>query len=175
MLSTIVVCEERRGCGGDLAEGLARTLASLVAAKVEGILCDVRIAGPAGAGLGTIANHAGCGFIEETSEAEWLRLAIEAARGPYIFLLLCGRAPELGFIEEANDFFGSHTKNKPRAAGLRSAPESFVERLFPSLAPLAGLIGSREVMLRAPRGGFRKLARYIAPARIFRDRARRIG
>ncbi|MGB6325518.1 MAG: transposase, partial [Methylocella sp.] len=105
MLSTIVFCEDRPASspGRDLAEVLARTLASLVTAKVEGLLGDVRIAGPARKGLGVVANHAGCALIEAENEADWLRLALEAARGPDVFLLRCGRAPEAGFIEEAGD------------------------------------------------------------------------
>jgi hypothetical protein len=177
MLSTIVCCEDKPASppGRDLAEVLARTLASLVTAKVDGLLGDVRIAGPAGKGLGNVANHAGCALIEAENEADWLRLALEAARGPDVFLLRCGRAPEGGFIEEAGNFLAKNTKDKSRAARLRAAPESFLERVFPSLAAIAGLIASRDSMLRAPCGGFRKLARCIGPAATFQTRARRIG
>jgi hypothetical protein len=177
MLSTIVFCEDRRDgpARGDLAEVLARTLASLVTAKVEGVLCDVRIAGPAGIGLGTVANHAGCGLVEADTEANWLHLALEAARGPLVFLLRCGLAPEPGFIEEANEFLATEAKSKSRAAGLRAAPESLAERLFPSLAPLAGLIAPRDLMRPMPCDGFKELARQVAPATIFHTRARRIG
>ncbi|MGH6819553.1 MAG: transposase, partial [Methylocella sp.] len=106
MLSTIVFCEDKptSAPGRDLAEVLARTLASLVTAKVAGLLGDVRIAGPAGKGLSLVANHAGCALIEADNEADWLCLALQAARGPNIFLLRCGRAPEAGFVEEAGDF-----------------------------------------------------------------------
>ena len=177
MLSTIVFCEDKpaSGPGRDLAEILARTLASLVTAKVEGLLGDVRIAGPAGKSLGVVANHAGCALIEAENEADWLGLALQAAPGADVFLLRCGRAPEAGFIEEATDFLAKNTKDQPRAAYLRTIPESFFERIFPSLAPVAGLIASRDSILRAPRGGFRKLARCIVPAATFRTRARRIG
>ncbi|MGH6822261.1 MAG: transposase [Methylocella sp.] len=176
MLSTIVFCEDWPAGGPrrDLAEVLARTLASLVTAKVEGLLGDVRIAGPARKGLGVVANHAGCALIEAENEAGWLHLALQAARGPDVFLLRCGRAPEAGFIDEAADFLGADTKDQSRAAWLRAAPESFFERIFLSLAPAAGLIASRDSMLRAPRGGFQKLAGFVAPATAFHTRARRI-
>ena len=177
MLSTIVFCEDKPASapGRDLAEVLARTLASLVTAKVEGLLGDVRVAGPAEKGLGVVTNHAGCALIEAESEAEWIYLALQAARGPDVLLLRCGRAPEAGFIEEAGDFLAKNTKDKSRAASLRAAPESFLERVFLSLAPVAGLIASRDRMLSAPRGGIAKLARCIGPAATFRTRARRIG
>ena len=177
MLSTIVFCEDKPASppGRDLAGVLARTLASLVTAKVEGLLGDVRIAGPAGKGLSLFANHAGCALIEAEGEADWLGLALQAARGPDVFLLRCGRAPEAGFIEEAADFLTRNTKDQPRAACLRAVSESFFERIFPSFAPVAGLIASRDRMLGAPRGGFAKLARWIGPVATFQTRARRIG
>ncbi|MGH6800319.1 MAG: transposase [Methylocella sp.] len=177
MLSTIVFCEDWPALrpGRELAEVLARTLASLVTAKVEGLLGDVRIAGPARNGLGVVANHAGCALIEAESEMDWLHLALHAARGPDVFLLRCGRAPEAGFIEEAADFLAAETKDQSRAACLRAAPESFFERIFLSLAPVAGLIAPRHLMLRAPRGGFAKLAGFVAPSTAFHTRARRIG
>lgn len=187
MLSTIVFCEEKpdaeRRPGRELAEILARTLGSLVGAKVDGLLRDVAIAGPAGQDLITIADHAGCGVIEAAREADWLRLAIEAARGPDILLLRSGRAPEAGFIEEAGDFLrmralandgGSNTE-RDRAARLRAAPENLLERLFPGLAPLAGLIAPRDLCLRAPKDRFAALAHFVGPATTLRTRARRIG
>ncbi|MGH6936390.1 MAG: transposase [Methylocella sp.] len=177
MLSTIVFCEDKPASvpGRELAEVLARTLASLVTAKVEGLLGDVRIAGPARKGLGVVANHAGCALVEAEVEAAWLGLGLQAARGPDVFLLRCGQAPEAGFIEEAGDFLAKNTKDKSRAARLRASPESFLERIFPAAAPLAGLIAPRRLLLLAPRGGFRNLARCIGPAATFKTRARRIG
>ncbi|MGH6837402.1 MAG: transposase [Methylocella sp.] len=177
MLSTIVFCEDRPILrpGRDLAEISARTLASLVTAKVEGLLGDVRIAGPVRSGLGVVANHAGCALIEAENEMDWLGLALQAARGPDVFLLSCGRAPEAGFIEEAADFLAKNTEEKSRAARLRAAPESFLERVFPPAAPLAGLIAPRSLLLRAPRGGFQKLAGFVAPSTAFHTSARRIG
>jgi hypothetical protein len=177
MLSTVVFCEDKPAGrpGRDLAEVLARTLASLVTAKVEGLLGDVRIAGPAEKGLGAVANHAGCALIEAHNEAEWLRLAVQAARGPDVFLLRCGRAPEAGFIEEASDFLAVNTNDQSRAACLRAEPESILERIFLSLAPVAGLIAPRGLLLCAPRGGFQMFARCIGPATSFQTRARRIG
>jgi len=149
MLSTIVFCEDKPASppGRDLAEVLARTLASLVTAKVEGLLGDVRIAGPAGKGLGAVANHAGCALIEAEHEMDWLHLALEAARGPDVFLLRCGRAPEAGFIEEATDFLAKNTKGKSRGVFARGTRKFFrtdisasrtgrgTDRLPPSHAP----------------------------------------
>jgi hypothetical protein len=180
VLSTIVLYEEgsppSRQRERDPAEALVRTLASLVRANVEGLLRDVIIAGPEGHGLGVIADHAGCGLIEAETEPMWLRRAIEAARGPELLLLRSGHAPEPGFIEEAWDFLaGRGGASRIRSARLHAVPERFLERLFPRLAPLAGLIAPRELCLRAPNGGFPMLARSIGAAVTLRAGARRVG
>jgi|GEM_PF-754437 hypothetical protein len=175
MLSTIVFCEDRLAAQiqARLAEVLARTLASLVTAKVEGILADVRIAGPAGAGLEAVANHAGCAFVEAAAEADWLRAALEAAKERLAFLLRCGFAPDPGFIEEAAEFLSLLPKGAPSML-LRAEPEAFLERLAPSLAPAAGLIGARNLLLSLPRGGFHGLVRAAGRTVSFHSRARRI-
>lgn len=179
MLSAIVFCEDKPASvqpgGGDASEILARTLASLVTAKVHGLLGDVRIAGPVEMSLGVLANHAGCAFAEAGGEADWLHLGLEAARGPDVLLLRSGQALEAGFIEEAGDFLTRRHKDKTSTALLRVAPETFLERIFPALAPVAGLIAPRDLMLRAPRGGFQELASFVAPATTFRMRTRAIG
>lgn len=153
---------------------LARTLATLVSAKVEGVIGDVRLAGPAGQDLFTLAHHAGCELIEAKTEAAWLSQAIRAAHGPDLFLLAGGRAPEPGFIDEARDFLAADGGARPRTACLRAVPEHFFERLFPSIAPMAGLIAPRDLLLAAPAGGFAALARFVAPKTLFRAKARRV-
>ena len=183
MLSTIVFCESFQQSGRlDPAERLVRSLSSLIRANVDGLLGDVAIAGPSGQGLGLIADQAGCGLFEAASEGEWLRRAIEAARGPELFLLRSGFAPQAGFIEEAGDFLRAEGVGKSGSVGaalLRAAPENFVERLFPRAAPLAGLIAPRDqcVELSANKYPlkFAALARFFNSAAALRTGARRIG
>ena len=180
MLSVIVLCEESPGRVGprkiDPAEALVRTLASLVRANVEGLLRDVLIAGPEDRGLDLIADHAGCGLVQATTEAAWLRRALEAARGPDLLLLRSGHAPEPGFIEEAGDFVSARGgPSRARAARLYVAPEAFLERLFPRLAPLAGLIAPRDLCLEVPASTFKSLARQVGRAAALRTVARRVG
>lgn len=176
MLSTIVFCEDRPDIlpGQSLAVVLARTLANLVTAKIEGLLGDVRIAGPAGKDLGLLAHHAGCDLVEAENEAAWLGQALELVRQPDVFLLRCGRAADSGFVEEANDFLAAKGRGPRQAAALHASPESFIERLFPTRAPVAGLIAPRDLLLKTPRGGFGQLVRALAPASSFHSAARRI-
>ena len=178
MLSTIVFCESFQQSGGvDPAERLVRSLSSLIRANVEGLLGDVAIAGPTGQDLGLIADQAGSGLIEAATEAEWLRGAIEAARGPQLFLLRSGFAPQAGFIEEAGDLVARGIRR--RAARLRAAPDGFVQRLFPGAAPLAGLIAPRDRCLAAlaakPAMTFAALAQSFDSAPALRTDARRVG
>jgi hypothetical protein len=184
MLSTIVFMENQPGSvrpGPDPVEILVRTLASLIRANVEGLLRDVAIAGPSGSDLVNVADHAGCGLIEAANEACWLRLAIVAARGPDVFLLRSGRAPDFGFIEEAGDFLSSargakeSSDDRRGVAQISCAPERFIERLFPQTAPAAGLIAPRALLLRGPSQGFAGLARFIRPPTTLRTNARRVG
>ena len=179
MLSTIVFCESVQPSGRiELAERVVRTLSSLIRANVEGLLGDVAIAGPAAQGLGVIADHAGCGLIEGDAEGEWLFRAVEAARGPELFILRSGFAPQAGFIEEAGDFLRALADGGPGSAAaalLLAAPESFAERLFPRAAPAAGLIAPRDKCLDKSAGKFAALVQFIAPATALRTPARRIG
>jgi hypothetical protein len=179
MLSTIVLCEIAHWSGRiDPAERLVRTLSSLIRANVEGLLGDVAIAGPARHGLGVIADHAGCCLIEADAESEWFRRAIEAARGPELFILRSGFAPQAGFIEEAGDFLRAMAdggSGSAPAALLRAAPESFAERLFPRAAPAAGLIAPRDQCIDKSAEKFAALVQFIAPATALRTPARRIG
>ena len=183
MLSAIVFCENAQQSSRiNPAERLVRSLSSLIRANVEGLLGDVAIAGPLGQGLGLIADQAGCSLFEAASESEWLRSAIEAARGPELFLLRSGFAPQAGFIEEAGDFlraWGAGDSGSLHAALLRAAPETFVERLFPRAAPLAGLIAPRDrcVDLSANKSTsqFAALARSFSSSATLRTDARRIG
>jgi hypothetical protein len=83
---------------------LARTLAALVRRKSMGLTSGSLTNG----NLRLIANHAGCALVESDDEVDRLRLSLEAARGPRIFLLRCGQAPGPGFIEEAKQFPGTN-------------------------------------------------------------------
>ncbi|WP_395666430.1 transposase [Methylocella sp.] len=172
MLSAVVLYEASAAVDVEPVECLVRSLASLVRANVEGLVRDVRIAGPRGAGLDIVADHAGCGLIEADEKTERMRAAISAAHGPHLLLLRAGFAPQQGFIEEAGDFL---QVDRAGTAFLRAVPERLLERLFPRAAPLAGLIAPRERCLRALAGDLSALAVAVAPAITLRTPARRVA
>lgn len=136
---TPLVAPER--AGAVRRDAIVRTLASLVEACVAGLIADALVVGPPDAGLGAIADEAGCALIEAADARSGLASALPAARCADVFVLLAGHALERGFIDEVGDLraFGDR-----RARVLRAAPSSFLTRLAPRLAQPVGLIARKE-------------------------------
>ena len=134
MISVVVFSPSLlRPAGADVApEAIVRSLSALVRGAVEGLIGDVTIAGAAGDQLAEIADHAGCGFVEVADPAQGLFRGITASRGPALFLLQAGYAPNAGFIEEAGDLLGEPRPFVRRAAVGRAAQFSdpALPRLF---------------------------------------------
>ncbi|MDB5651578.1 MAG: uncharacterized protein JWL62_3098 [Hyphomicrobiales bacterium] len=155
------------------ADAVVRTLSSLVPAAIEGLVRDVTLAGLMGGELPHISDHAGCTLVESEDARSVLREAIAAARGPNIFIIRAGRAPEAGFIEEIADLLAARSAAE-RGALLRERPETLRARLFPGLAPSAGLVSTRDVLMQLGATSFASLARRAKPAVTLRARARRV-
>ncbi|MHB8886084.1 MAG: transposase [Methylovirgula sp.] len=165
MLSVIILC------GGASAEAVVRTLAPLVDAAVRGMVRDVVLAGAPEHQLALIADHAGCAFIEADMEAEVLAGALAAARGDTLMFLHAGHIPEPGFFEEMEDLLAVGLG--PHGRLLRAAPEGFLERLLPQLAPKVGLIATRPQCEAAKIVSFRHLC-ATRGRKALRRRLRRI-
>lgn len=141
---------------------VVRSLAALVPLVVEGLVRDVILMGPAAAVWHGIADHGGCRLAGSMPQA------LVLARGPWVFVLQAGFAPDAGFAEEAADFMASGTG----AALLRAQPTGFFTRLFPDSAALAGII----LNVRGQTGtGLADLAKRAAPRHTMAARARRVG
>ncbi len=152
-------------------EGLARTLASLVGAAVEGVVRDVTVCdGGSTDQTKRVAEHAGCHFI-----AGDFPKVISAARGEWLLLLEPGARPVEGWTESVLD----HVASRQGPASLTESGQgrfSFLSRLFGARRALAaGLIlrkedaiallsaaDSAEVLARRTRST--KLAGQIRPA-----------
>jgi cellulose synthase/poly-beta-1,6-N-acetylglucosamine synthase-like glycosyltransferase len=137
------------------AEALARTLAALVPAAVEGLLGEVIVcqAMPSEP-VRFIADHAGCriaagGFVA----------AFETARGDWFLLLEPGAVPLEGWIEAV----GRHAASSDRPARFsrsRSARMPLLRKLFARPRPLeCGLLLPRAEALGSFRKGWRAVAR----------------
>jgi hypothetical protein len=150
---------------------LSRSLGSLVGASIEGLIRDVIIAGPSGLELATIAEHAGCGFVEGEREAEWLAEALSLSKAPACVIMRAGYIPGPGFVEELRDIY-----DRP---GLlpgfwRAEPEHWASRLFSGLAPVAGLVASRDQLGAALAYDFHRMTRMLH-GRNLRTKMHRIG
>ena len=151
---------------------IVRSLASLVEACVKGLVADAVLAGPLGAGLGAVADEAGCVLIEAADRGAGLALGLRAARHADIFLLRAGYAVERGFVDEARDALAFGGLDRARV--LRAAPESFVTRLAPNFAEPVGLLARKAALLGAGAGDVASLARRLRAAELA-TRARRTG
>ena len=125
-------------------ERVARGLASLVAAAVDGLVGDVTLVAPASAGLGGIADQAGCGLVENDEPKLALGRALSTARQAHVFLFEAGFAIDRGFIEEARDALAFGGLEPARV--LRAAPDGVLTRLAPGLARPVGVIGLKQTI-----------------------------
>jgi len=149
MLSVILLGYEAAIAGGGSRrnERVLRSLASLVEGAVDGLVADVALAGPTGAGLGGIADEAGCLLVENDNPAQGFAGALAAVRQANVFLFAAGYAVDRGFIEEARDALAFGGLEEARV--LRAAPDSFLTRLAPNLARPVGLLARKESIIWA--------------------------
>ncbi len=171
MLSALVLAADAR-TPQSAPDAVVRTLAALVPAAIEGLLRDVTLAGLAGSELAKIADHAGCEFLESAQGASVLSEGLKLTRGPHLLVLRAGRVPEPGFIEEIGDFLAR--SDAARGALMREAPETFLARTFPGLAPAVGLVAARQRMIDAQAQDLAGLVRALRPALTLRARGRRV-
>lgn len=172
MLSVILLCNASGASNPIRPESIVRTLAPLVGAAVKGVVRDVVLAGPGETQLQVIAEHAGCSLVAEDIGGERLNRAVAAAKGRALMILGSGHVPEPGFFEEIEDLLGDGLPDQ-RKFLLRTAPETFFERMFPP--PPGGLIISRFLCERV---GAKSLAELIAatkPPQSLQRRLRRIA
>ena len=169
MLSVIILC------GQASPETVVRTLAPLVQASVKGLVRDVVLAGATAGDLALIADHAGCAFVAAETEAEALRRAVSVARGGTLMIFQAGHIPEAGFLEELEDLLAAGLSQASGGHLLRAAPESFLQRLVPQLAPAVGLIAVRELCTAKEITSFRHLRSLARGRNALRRRMRRIA
>lgn len=172
MLSALVIATD--GKDAPVApDALVRTLAALVPAAIEGLVRDLTLAGLAGHDLASIADHAGCEFSESVAAGDVLSQGLKLVRGPHVFVLRAGHAPEAGFIEEIGDFL-NRSGAAERGALIRQKAESFLPTLLPALSPVVGLISSRQKLVDAKARDFSALVRHVKPQVTLRARGRRV-
>lgn len=145
-------------------DAIARSLASMVDACVQGLVADAVLTGAPGKGLERIADEAGCALVEAADPRAGLTQALAVARHEEVFLLLAGHAVQRGFVDEVNDAVAYGDRG--RALILRSAPETFVTRLAPRLAAPVGLVARKAAICEAASADFRRIARAVGGAEL---------
>jgi hypothetical protein len=144
MLSALVYCPAPHDHKQVTCEAIVRTLGALVPAIVEGILRDVVIvAVKIDFDLQHIADHAGCALIDANAPDHLFQQGIKAIRGRHVFVLRAGLIAESGFADELADCL----VDRMASALMREQPQSLIERLLPNLAPVGGVLVSKEALL----------------------------
>lgn len=145
-------------------EGLARTLASLVGAAVEGVVRDVIVCDRNSTDQTyRVAEHAGCRFLAEGG----IGAGIRQAKGEWLLLLEPGARLADGWIEAVlHHTAGGRTAPARFAANDRGG---FLARLFARARPLAeGLVirKGQAIALARPGAGAEALARGLSATRL---------
>lgn len=171
MLSVVILVADARVPDLCPPGAVARTLASLTPAVVDGLVRDATLAtlttDPAGA---DIADEAGCALATADRPESVLNAGLAMARGDALLVIRAGYAPGPGFCEEASDLIARW----PAAALMRVEPDGFVTRLAPQWANVAAVMAPR-ARLRLPAADFNALARALRTAPTMRTRLRRVA
>jgi hypothetical protein len=171
MLSAIVLAPRNEADVFRVQDAVVRTLSVLVGAAVADLVRDACVVGPPGLLLEKIADHAGCDLVEDADPGRALQAALGRARCDHILILKGGYAPAFGFIDEMSDWLAARGAHD--AAALRCEAETLAQRLFPALAPAAGLIARKSDCLAAGASEPVALGRKLH-AKTLRTRARRL-
>ncbi len=171
MVTAIVLSPSLSAPAGRAPEAVARSLAALVRASVEGIVREALIVGPAGEMLAEIADHAGCAHVEASTVKEGLARALAQARSEMVFVLEGGFAPLQGFVEEAGDLLRA---DDFRGAALRRAPHTLATRLAPSLARAVGAFAPRSALRGESPRSLDELIRRLRIRQTLNIRAQKI-
>jgi hypothetical protein len=175
MLSALVQCPVTRNPTHVSSEALVRTLGALVPAIIEGILRDVvLVAAAPDKELQHIADHAGCALLAANAPEPNFLQGLKAIRGQHVLILRAGLIPDSGFADELADCL----VERVGTCIMREQPQTIVQRLLPNVAPVGGLLVSKDLLLQHADKVRRQvdlgtLMRVVSPKRVLRARLRR--
>lgn len=144
-------------------EGLARTLATLVAGAIEGVVREVIVADRGSTDqTAYVAEHAGCNFVAEGG----LSAGIRQAKGEWLLVLEPGARLADGWVEPVVAHM-AHATMPAKFARSRNSRAPFLARIFSRNAPLADglLITKRQALSRNAASG-EALAKGLSKRRL---------
>jgi hypothetical protein len=147
------------------AQGVVRTLATIIPAAMDGIVRDVALVGcsdrrDSHSDLEAIADHAGCALLFADQESQALIAGLEALRQDLVLILRAGYAPREGFAIELADQVRAATRGGSRGGVLLARPQGW-RGLAPFRQPVVALLGRRRSMLDARARRLNELARRL--------------
>ncbi|BCH26218.1 glycosyl transferase family 2 [Mesorhizobium sp. L-8-10] len=146
-------------------EGLARTLASLISAAVEGVVREVIVCDRGSTdGTHRVADQAGCHFLADGG----VRAGIRQAKAEWLILLEPGARLADGWIDAVEEHIARSTM-AARFSRSRAARTPFLSRVFSGNRALAeGLVISKRQAsaLSKAAGHAEGLARGLATKRL---------
>jgi hypothetical protein len=176
MLTAIVLGEsdQNQKLAHRVPEQAARTLAFLVSAAVQGLIRDAVLIGEETPALRYVADYAGCTLVGESDPAKALAKALDLARGEHVFLLRAGYAAEPPLIDEIRDFLELGPSGQGACGLVREMADGFMQRIWPAMSPLAGLVAPWNRSRAARPRDLQHLARTLRPRVTLKTGARRI-
>lgn len=157
----------------DRVRAVIKTLGALVELVVADIVADATIVTPPDAAIHGVENSAGCTIVEDARLGAGLYRALPRARRDTALVLMPGYAPAGTFRAEIELALAA---DGAKALALVAEPETFFQRLWPGLAPTAGLVASRTRLAEAAQSTDGRLSslRKALSARPMRTCAQRV-
>lgn len=157
----------------DRVRAIIKTLGALVELVVADIVADATIVMRPDAAIHGVESSAGCTIVEDTNLGAGLYRALPGARRETALVLTPGFAPAGTFRAEIELALAA---DGGPALALAAEPETFLQRLWPGLAPAVGLIARRTSLAKAAQstdGRLVSLQKALSASRM-RTRALRV-
>jgi hypothetical protein len=150
-----------------------RTLSALVSGTVEGIVRDVcLLAFEPDVELDKVADYAGCGIVKSSTFTSAILEGAKQARCPLLLILPSGVTFDRAFTDEVAMVISEPAgARRERAYRLKSFEAGMAGRIFPQLAPDAGLLAPRDSVISIAAQDFPALIRACRPLRSFKVKA----
>ena len=157
----------------DRVRAIVKTLGALVELVVADIVADATVVTRPDAAIHGVEHSAGCTIVEDAHLGAGLARALPRARRETALVLTPAYAPAGTFRAEIELAVSGEGL---KALTLVAEPETFLQRMWPGIAPVTGLVATRTALVRAAQstdGRLASLAKALS-ARPMRTSALRL-